>query len=68
MEETYKRLSFEIFKKHFNCSDFDTFDKCFVCGASNASYIANPFDEEMNGICRMQWLCTDCYNNACGDI
>lgn len=41
---------------------------CDVCGASNASYIANPFDEEMNGICRMQWLCTDCYNNACGDI
>lgn len=31
MEESYKRLSFEIFKKHFNCSDFDRFDKCFVC-------------------------------------
>lgn len=41
---------------------------CSRCGAKHADYVANPFDEEINGIINMEWLCRDCYNDICGDI
>lgn len=41
---------------------------CSRCGAPCASYVPNPFDEEINGIINYEWLCDDCYNDYCGDI
>lgn len=41
---------------------------CSRCGCEHADLVANPFDEEINGIINMEWLCRDCYNDICGDI
>lgn len=41
---------------------------CEVCGGSNASYIADPYYEEMYGEKRMTYMCSDCYYNSCMDV
>lgn len=41
---------------------------CDICGESNASYTIDPFDEDLNGVINMRWLCTDCYQNLMADI
>lgn len=41
---------------------------CDVCGAPNASYVIDPFDDEINGVKNHRWLCKDCYNDCLGDI
>lgn len=62
-------------KKEEERKRFDELEKrkktpgyCSVCGCEHASYIADPFDCEMNNIITMRWLCSSCYNDLLGDI
>lgn len=41
---------------------------CSVCGAPHASYVANPYYDDICGETRMEWLCDSCYGNTAGDI
>lgn len=41
---------------------------CERCGSHNASYIADPYVEEIYGDIQMCWLCDECYNDLCQDI
>lgn len=40
---------------------------CSICGEP-ASYVIDPYDEEMNGVIHYRWLCDKCYNDLLGDI
>lgn len=41
---------------------------CDVCGAEDADYCADPYDEEIYGEENMRWLCSKCYADIMGDI
>jgi hypothetical protein len=41
---------------------------CEHCGAEEASYVINPYDQDVNNIEVWQWICDDCYEAFCGDI
>lgn len=41
---------------------------CEICGSPFASFVADPYDEEIYGDATMRWLCDDCYNDLCQDI
>lgn len=46
----------------------DNSNRCQYCYNKGASYVANPFDEDVNDIINMEWICDECYNNIAGDI
>ncbi len=46
----------------------DTPGYCDDCGAENASWVADPFAEEMYGTTEMCWLCESCYSNRAMDV
>lgn len=41
---------------------------CEICGSAFASFVADPYEEEIYGDTTMRWLCDDCYNDLCMDI
>lgn len=41
---------------------------CSRCGEANAMWVENPYDYDINGIIRCEWLCESCYNSIAGDI
>ena len=41
---------------------------CSYCGLYKAELVANPYDYEINGVVNMEYICTSCYNDICGDI
>jgi hypothetical protein len=41
---------------------------CEICNSKEGEYTLNPFDLEINGMEIWQYICTDCYNDLCGDI
>lgn len=41
---------------------------CQYCGAANASYVPNPFDEEIYDATNYEWICDRCFSDLCGDI
>ena len=59
-------------KKHVpGCVDSlkDTIEyTCEMCGSEDAELLVDPFEEDMNGIIVMRWLCSSCYNSIAGDI
>lgn len=34
----------------------------------DVTWVANPYDEDVNNTINMQWLCNTCYDNYCDDI
>lgn len=41
---------------------------CQYCGAANASYVPNPFDEEIYDATNYEWICDRCFSDLCGDV
>lgn len=41
---------------------------CSCCGKEYASYVADPYIEEMYGETSMTWLCDECYHDFCMDV
>ena len=41
---------------------------CSCCGAENADYVADPYDEEIYGKINMRWLCSECYHDIAMDV
>ncbi len=33
---------------------------CEECGSYDVKYVSDPFEEEMNNIIVMRWLCSNC--------
>lgn len=41
---------------------------CEICGFPYASWVADPYEEEIYGSTIMRWLCDDCYNDLSMDV
>tara|TARA_R110000824_G_scaffold33443_2_gene107154 strand:+ start:1653 stop:1841 length:189 start_codon:yes stop_codon:yes gene_type:complete len=43
---------------------------CDVCGEykDDVDWELDPYQEDVNGVTYMRWLCVDCYNNLCMEI
>jgi len=41
---------------------------CDTCGHNGANYVVNPYFEDIDGVIKMEWMCSDCYNDSCADI
>lgn len=41
---------------------------CSYCGLYKAELIANPYDYDIHGEINMEYICSSCYHDICGDI
>lgn len=57
-EETIEKTKKEVYA-----------EQCEDCGSTDGvSYIEEPFEQEMNGISEMMWLCGSCYSNRAMEV
>jgi len=44
-------------------------EPCENCGCTQcADYVKDPYQDDMNDVVIMRWLCSECYRDIAGDI